>query len=156
MHPACKAKDKTKGSYKLKSGDVAINYKLTTWRVVDRHKNFNLSGFSASRILEDLSNQYVDDYDHDLEDSIHDSYEYDNNNETCDQTDDKLIFDSGIDNNDDDTNNNNRSSYCENDDCDDDKDNCIGDDDDDISFCDVGIIIDQIEGDEDWCMVEEM
>ncbi|PON44052.1 hypothetical protein PanWU01x14_269880 [Parasponia andersonii] len=35
LHPACKAKDKTKGTRKLKSNDIVSKQRLLTWRVVD-------------------------------------------------------------------------------------------------------------------------
>ncbi|XP_021890386.1 uncharacterized protein LOC110808997 [Carica papaya] len=134
IHPARKAKDKTKGSYKLKSDDVVANYKLTSWKVVDRCIGSNLPGFSNSRILEDLSAMYVDDYDHDLEDN-----ESDNHSDVRDQIHDKSTFDSQSSeiNNNNDTNNG-------------------LEDDDDFSFCDVEIILDRAQGDEGWCIVEEM
>jgi hypothetical protein len=34
-HPVSKARDKTKGAHKLHAGDVALNHRLVSWRVVD-------------------------------------------------------------------------------------------------------------------------
>ncbi|XWS32689.1 hypothetical protein CRYUN_Cryun22dG0011400 [Craigia yunnanensis] len=72
MHPACKAKDKNKGTHKLKSSDLATKYRLVTWRVVDGRPGLKFSGFSATRILDHLSNDYEDSYegndDHDYDD----------------------------------------------------------------------------------------
>ncbi|KAH7511111.1 hypothetical protein FEM48_ZijujUnG0043600 [Ziziphus jujuba var. spinosa] len=48
MHPACKAKDKTKGTQKLRSCDVVSNHRLVTWRVVEGRQGLNFSGYSAS------------------------------------------------------------------------------------------------------------
>ncbi|XVF57892.1 hypothetical protein PTKIN_Ptkin07bG0019100 [Pterospermum kingtungense] len=81
MHPACKAKDKTKGTHKfIRSSDMATNYRLVTWRVVDGRPGLKLSGFSASRILDHLADHDYDDYyegndDHDY-DHDHD-HDYD-------------------------------------------------------------------------------
>ncbi|KAK8644168.1 hypothetical protein V6N13_123483 [Hibiscus sabdariffa] len=63
MHPACKSKDKTKGSHKLRSSEMVSSSRLISWRVVDGRPGFNDSGFSASRILDHLSNDDDDDDD---------------------------------------------------------------------------------------------
>ncbi|KAK8534092.1 hypothetical protein V6N13_028225 [Hibiscus sabdariffa] len=65
MHPACKSKDKTKGSHKLRSSEMVSSSRLISWRVVDGKLGFNDYGFSASRILDHLSNDYDDDHDDD-------------------------------------------------------------------------------------------
>ncbi|XWS44074.1 hypothetical protein CRYUN_Cryun15aG0013800 [Craigia yunnanensis] len=44
MHPACKAKDKTKGTHKSGSCDMTTNYKMVTWRVVDGRPGLKFSG----------------------------------------------------------------------------------------------------------------
>lgn len=83
MHPACKSKDKTKGSHKLRSSDdMVTNYRLITWRVVDGRPGLNLSGFSATRILDHLANDYEDYEGNDdyIDGSDHD-YDYDNDND---------------------------------------------------------------------------
>lgn len=64
LHPACKSRDKSKGTQKLNSRDLVSNYKLITWRVVDARPGLNLSGFSASGVLDILGR---DDYDYDCD-----------------------------------------------------------------------------------------
>jgi hypothetical protein len=55
-HPVTKSKDKTKGSYKLKSCDVALNHRLVSWRVVGNDSGIlDYKGLSASAILKDLA-----------------------------------------------------------------------------------------------------
>ncbi|KAL4368351.1 hypothetical protein GQ457_05G019130 [Hibiscus cannabinus] len=63
MHPACKSKDKTKGSHKFRSNDMGTNYRMVTWRVVDGRPGLNFPGFSAARMLDHLSSDYGDCYD---------------------------------------------------------------------------------------------
>ncbi|XVF13973.1 hypothetical protein REPUB_Repub09cG0016200 [Reevesia pubescens] len=63
MHPACKSKDKTKGTHKLRSSDIGSNYRAVTWRVVNGRSGLKFSGYSATRILDHLSSQYEDDYE---------------------------------------------------------------------------------------------
>ncbi|XP_012458005.1 uncharacterized protein LOC105778792 [Gossypium raimondii] len=73
MHPACKSKDKAKGTHKFRSNDMATNYRLVTWKVVDRRPGLNFSGFSAARMLDHLSSDYevYDDEDDDDDDQCH-------------------------------------------------------------------------------------
>lgn len=70
LHPACKSKDKTKGTKKLNSRDLVSNYKSITWWVADSPPGLNSSGFSATEILDHLCSDYgdeeVDDYDGDV------------------------------------------------------------------------------------------
>lgn len=55
-HPVTKSKDKAKGSYKLKSCDVALNHRLVSWRVVgDDMGILDYKGASASAVLKDLA-----------------------------------------------------------------------------------------------------
>ncbi|MBA0739449.1 hypothetical protein Gogos_012720 [Gossypium gossypioides] len=63
MHPTCKSKDKSKGSHKLRSREMVTSYRLITWRVVDGRHGLKDSEFSASRILDHLSDHYDDDDD---------------------------------------------------------------------------------------------
>ncbi|CAN6575062.1 unnamed protein product [Malus baccata var. baccata] len=64
IHPASKAKDKTKGNRKLKSSDVVSNHRLVTWRVVDGQPGLNSQlGLSATGLLDRLSRDYEKDYD---------------------------------------------------------------------------------------------
>lgn len=39
--PACKSRDKAKGTHKLKSFDVTLNHQLITWRVMDKGLGLN-------------------------------------------------------------------------------------------------------------------
>ncbi|XP_031265284.1 uncharacterized protein LOC116123675 [Pistacia vera] len=61
MHPACKSKDKTKGTQKFNSRDLVSNYKSITWRVTDGRPGLNYSGFSATGILDHLGSDYGDE-----------------------------------------------------------------------------------------------
>ncbi|KDP46355.1 hypothetical protein JCGZ_10195 [Jatropha curcas] len=135
MNPCCKSKDKTKGNHKLKSHDFASNCRLMTWRVVDGRPGLNFSGFSASEILNRLAIDDNDDYADDGDDEI-DGY-YGNYLEDSNEIQENACVD-----------NNNK-----------DDDNGLvgeGDYDDNMSFCDVGFVLDQVEGeDEGWCLVEE-
>ncbi|KAK9272148.1 hypothetical protein L1049_002519 [Liquidambar formosana] len=54
VQPACKSKDKAKGTQKLRSCDVGANHKLIGWRVVDGRPGLNFDGLSASGILDHL------------------------------------------------------------------------------------------------------
>ncbi|KAB2064651.1 hypothetical protein ES319_A09G035000v1 [Gossypium barbadense] len=74
MHPACKSKDKSKGSHKLRSREMVTSYRLITWRVVDGRHGLKDSEFSASRILDHLSNHYDDDDDDDDECVVDDGF----------------------------------------------------------------------------------
>ncbi|KAB2084839.1 hypothetical protein ES319_A05G360700v1 [Gossypium barbadense] len=67
MHPAFKSKDKAKGTHKFRSNDMATNYRLVTWKVVDKRPGLNFSGFSAARMLDHLSSDY-EGYDNDDDD----------------------------------------------------------------------------------------
>ncbi|KAF3444516.1 hypothetical protein FNV43_RR14208 [Rhamnella rubrinervis] len=132
LHPACKSKDKTKGTHKTKSSDV----------VVEGRQRLNFSGYSATGILDQLSGHCVDDdHDHDDDDSAvneHDGSYGDGNvvqNVSSDpiKSNIETINEDGDHGNDDDDV-----------------------DDDPMSFCNVGYALDQVEGDEDWCLVGEM
>ncbi|KAK7844800.1 hypothetical protein CFP56_010305 [Quercus suber] len=124
-HPACKSKNKTKGTHKLKSHDVVSNSRLISWRVMDRKPGLNFSGFSATGILDLLYNDHTNDDDDEVYNDVneYDHVYYDNKAEIEIKEDDD-----------------------ENSDGNNDK----------MSFCDVGFVLDQVEGDEGWCLVEEM
>ncbi|KAL1553337.1 hypothetical protein AAHA92_14027 [Salvia divinorum] len=148
VHPASKSKDKVKGANKIRSSsDVGSNYRLITWRVVDSASGFKVSGFSATGVLDYLDR--VDDYDHEYEceggdgDHKHDHYD--------------VGFDGGCDHDHD------MGTYGveieEIDGCDDSShgdDDVVVDDDDRMSFCEVGFIWQAVDGDESWCLVEEI
>ncbi|CAH2080102.1 unnamed protein product [Thlaspi arvense] len=67
MHPITKSKVKTKGSSKMRSNDVT--YKMLTWQVADGgpRPGLKLSGFSATGILDLMSDDYGYDHDYDYE-----------------------------------------------------------------------------------------
>ncbi|EXC31394.1 hypothetical protein L484_017676 [Morus notabilis] len=134
LHPTCKAKDKTKGNQKLKSRDVVSNYKLLTWRVVDSRPGLNFSGVSATRIVDHMSSYHLHDHDLDGEEE-----------EVGDYVKDPTVgfnpIQSGVE--------------ISNADRDDDQVD-HGDDDEEMSFCDVGFVLEQVEGDDGWCLVGEM
>ncbi|PON95256.1 histone-lysine N-methyltransferase trithorax-like protein [Trema orientale] len=142
LHPACKAKDKTKGTQKLKSNDVVSNHRLLTWRVVDGRTGSNFSGFSATRMLDQLSNCYADDNDNDNdeEEEVGDVddrvYGYDDGPNGA-SNDDPTVLIQPIE----------TRVEINHDDDDDEKEERM-------SFCDVGFVLDQV--DDGWCLVGEM
>ncbi|OVA20510.1 hypothetical protein BVC80_1065g62 [Macleaya cordata] len=148
VHPACKSKDKTKGTQKLKSIDVAMNHKLISWRVVDKGQGLNYRGISATAVLGQLSNDHWDDHVDDDDDHHDDGHVDDVYDDDSPVLADELptvslhvAKEEGA-----------SSGGIEEEEKDDDDD----DDDDHMSFCDVGFVIDQVDGDEDWCLVGEL
>ncbi|KAJ7970715.1 Histone-lysine N-methyltransferase trithorax-like protein [Quillaja saponaria] len=124
LHPACKSKDKTKGTQKLKSSDSDSNYKFITWRVVDDKHGLSFSGFSATGIVDHLSSKCLDD------------------EEEEDQKDDYNDFTDEY-----------RTLYGSYESYGDDRNGIGGES--DISFCDgEDFVLDQVEEDEGWCLVE--
>lgn len=149
MHPCCKSKDKTKGSQKLKSHDVVSNYRLMTWRLVDGRPGLNFNGFSATGILDHLANDYVGDevdevYDGE-DDHVDEVYHGEDDHEGY--GDSGAVHGGEIDA---------IHEIQEISDAHDNDDDENGDGDDGMSFCDVGFVLDQVEGDEGWCLVGEM
>jgi len=130
VNPACKSKPKTKGAQKLKSCDVVVSPRLISWRVVDGQPGLSFSGFSATDLLDHMSGDYTND------DEVYNSdFEYDgpmNFESPCDR-------DNEINNHKDGEKVNNSDNN-----------------DDNVSYCDVGFVLDQVEGEEGWCLVEEM
>ncbi|XP_022750517.1 uncharacterized protein LOC111299547 [Durio zibethinus] len=130
MHPACKAKDKTKGTHKLRSSDMATNYRLVTWRVVDGRPGLKFSGFSATRILDHLSNDHEDycegNDDHDYDDDNDDDDGFKVNSEG------ENMGENIVDHNNDDEKN----------------EGVFIDDDDDVKF----VLVQDLE-EEGWCLV---
>ncbi|KAJ8615640.1 hypothetical protein MRB53_035012 [Persea americana] len=59
--PACKPKDKTKGTHKLKSYDVTLNHRLIEWRVVDKGLGLD---------FDEVGGQMDGDLDHVTDDPI--------------------------------------------------------------------------------------
>ncbi|KAL3526347.1 hypothetical protein ACH5RR_011003 [Cinchona calisaya] len=141
MHPACKAKDKTKGTQKLKSCDVVTNYRLVTWRVVDAKPGLNFTGFSATGILNHFDHDLIDDNN----DDAYDYYEEETEEEGAYglaplRPRPNWIVDSEV-----------ASRTVAIEDVED------GDDDEKMSFCEVGFAWEQVEGDDEgWCLVEEI
>lgn len=119
------------------SSDVVMNSQLLSWRVVDGQPGLSFSGYSATDLLDHLSSDYIHD------DDVYDpNYE---NDWTVDYTspyrdDNEIGVEIKEEEEDDDDENNN------------------GDEnrDDNMSFCEVGFVLDQVEEDEGWCLVEEM
>lgn len=130
------------------SSDVVSNYRLITWRVVDSGPGFKVSGFSATGVLDYLHSADSYDYDHDHdyegEDSDHDHDEFNGSY-------DHEMASHGVE-------------IEEIDGCDDAIDAAIDvvdsidddDDDDKMGFCEVGFVWEAVEGDESWCLVEEI
>lgn len=93
--------------------------------------SLKISGFSATGVLDYLaSDDYMDDHDHEDE--------YDHDVDESYDRDQDYISDRGVVVADADA------------DADDD------DDDDHMSFCEVGFVWQAVDGDESWCLVEEM
>ncbi|KAL0741710.1 hypothetical protein Bca4012_083223 [Brassica carinata] len=139
MHPITKSKVKSKGSSKVRSNDVT--YKMLTWQVASGgyRPGLKLSGFSATGLLDLMSDDYG--YDHDYESDEEEEYTGSVIQEIVDiQSDDD-------------------EGEKEEDGSRDDDDN--DDDDGRMSFCDVGVMMmmmDHVEefDEEGWCLVEEM
>ncbi|KAL5797102.1 hypothetical protein ACOSQ2_001922 [Xanthoceras sorbifolium] len=162
LHPACKSKEKTKGTQKLNSRDMVSNYKHITWRVVDGRPGLNFSGFSASGILDHLgSHDYMDDEVNDYDDAYDQHHDGDGlMGELWSQEERVEIGSSEVAHNRDGV-----DEYNIDDDHDGKVNHQYDDDDDDeeeeeesvMSFCDVGMAFDQVnEEDEGWCLVGEM
>lgn len=144
LHPASKAKDKTKGNQKKRSNDVVSDHRLLTWRVVDGRTGLNFSGVSATGILDQLSNCHVDDIEYDDEVGDDDDY-YDGTTPNGASNEDRTVVIQPIE----------TRVKINNDNHDDEN----GDEEDErMSFCDVGFVLEQVEGEEDdgWCLVGEM
>ncbi|KAJ7974729.1 Histone-lysine N-methyltransferase trithorax-like protein [Quillaja saponaria] len=60
LHPVSKSKDKTKGTQKIKSGHHVVSSNYRSGQVVGDGSGFNFSGFSATEIVDHLSNNYFD------------------------------------------------------------------------------------------------
>ncbi|KAF9666290.1 hypothetical protein SADUNF_Sadunf16G0214300 [Salix dunnii] len=132
MQPCCKAKHKTKGSHKVKSKDFLSNSnaQFITWRVVNGPHGSNLSGFSATGML----NQLASTGDHDYADDEEDDSGDENDQEFVDDDDENYIGDY--------VNTKNIEEEEE-------------EEEDGVSYCDVGFEVDIAEGDEEWCLVAE-
>ncbi|KAF5199793.1 Histone-lysine n-methyltransferase trithorax-like protein [Thalictrum thalictroides] len=135
-HPSCKSKDKGKGSYKIRSTDVSTNHRLISWRVVDNKGNrgLNYVGLSSNEVLEDHHGYDVNI--HHIHDDIDGSFGLGDGlvMGSCHLVDDLIINVSN------------------------DMDHDVAIIDDDMGFCNVGFVVEQVDGDGDegWCLVEEM
>ena len=130
MNPACKSKPKTKGAQKLKSCDVIVSSRLINWRVVDGQPGLSFSGISATDLLDHVSGDYMND------DEVYDgNFEYDGT----------VDFESPC--------NRDNEIKVEISPQEDGKEDNISDN---ISYCDVECVSDQVEGEEGWCLVEEI
>ncbi|KAF8088121.1 hypothetical protein N665_0552s0009 [Sinapis alba] len=138
MHPITKSKVKSKGSSKVRLNDVTYN--MLTWQVASggHRPGLKLSGFSATGLLDLMSDDYGYDHDYESDDEEEEKYIGSVVEEIVDiQSDD--------------------------DDVEKEEDGSLDDDDDDgrMSFCDVGMMVmmmDHVEefDEEGWCLVEEM
>lgn len=154
VHPCCKSRDKTKGSQKQRSHDVLSNYRLTTWPVVAGRLGLSFNGASATEILDHLASIYrMDDDEGDdddnagYEDEVDDGYGYDEGYGD-------LIANYGSSSGGEVAPSPEIEEVAAADD--DDKHDGGHKDDDDLDFCDVGFVLDQVEGDEGWCLVAEI
>lgn len=152
VNPSCKAKEKTKGTQKLRSRDVITNYGLVTWRAVDARSGLKFSGFSASEILDHLASDYYIDHENAMEEEEEDDDAYEEYNYGLNDSDWIAESNSAI-----------ASRIVEIEEVEDGADgdsnaeNELDDDDDKMSFCDVGIVWKHVEeGDETWCLVEDL
>ncbi|KAK9272908.1 hypothetical protein L1049_003287 [Liquidambar formosana] len=147
VHPACKSKDKAKGTQKLRSCDVVANYKLITWRVVDGRPGLNFDGVSATGILDYMGcHDYLDndDVDEDDEEEV-DNCVGDLYKGSYGFADDGPIVESNC---------YDEKKEIELPGVDEIKDD--EEDDGDMGFCEVGFVCEQVDGDEGWCLVGEM
>ncbi|KAG6790024.1 hypothetical protein POTOM_006167 [Populus tomentosa] len=131
LQPCCKARHKTKGSHKVKSQDVLSNSnaQFIAWRVVNGRHGSNLSGFSATGMLNHLASTRDHDYaDDEVDDSGHEiDQEFvddDDENYTGDCVNIKNIEEEE-------------------------------EEEDGMNYCDVGFEVELAEGDEGWCLVAE-
>ncbi|XP_031406237.1 uncharacterized protein LOC116214889 [Punica granatum] len=129
MGPIQKSKDKTKGAQKLKSNDVVSSHRLITWRVVDGRHGSNFAGLSATGLLDHLAYESTDNdqsYDHEYDASDDDDDVPETSTSKLDGGEDRGFRIDGDD-------------YDEN-----------------LSFFDVGLVLNQVEEDEEgWCLVGE-
>lgn len=140
MHPITKSKVKSKGSSKVRSND--ITYKMLTWQVASggHRPGLNLSGFSATGLLDLMSDDYG--YDHD--------YESDEEEEEEEEEYTGCVVEEIVNIQSDGDGENEEDGSLDDD---------VDDDDGRMSFCDVGVMmmVDHVEVfDEGWCLVEEM
>ncbi|CAI9111521.1 OLC1v1011764C1 [Oldenlandia corymbosa var. corymbosa] len=148
-HPVEKSRYKAKGTQKLKCSDVLTNHKLVKWRVVDSRlapgpPGLKLTGSSATEILDHLANDdyYLDEIEDDGDGGDHLGYGYDAD----------PVYDYGFDYG---------LEGFEGELADDQGEGAdveIDGDDDRMSFCDVGFIWEDVDGEDggEWYLVEEI
>jgi len=148
MHPITKSKVKTKGSSKVRSNDVT--YEMMTWQIPSgggAGPGLKLSGFSATGILDLMSDDYG--YDHDYEsDEEEDVEEEEEEGEYRGSAVEEIVKLHSVY---DDVDIGGEKG----------EDGSHDDDDERMSFCDVGMMMmmmDHVEvyDEEGWCLVEEM
>ncbi|CAG7906604.1 unnamed protein product [Brassica rapa] len=156
MHPITKSKVKSKGSSKVRSNDVT--YKMLTWQVASggHRPGLKLSGFSATGLLDLMSDDYG--YDHDYQ-----SDEEEEEEEYIGSVVEEIV-DIQSDDDDDDDDDGEKGEDVSHDDSEKEEYGspvAAADDDGRMSFCDVGVMMmmmDHVEefDEEGWCLVEEM
>lgn len=106
-----------------------MSSRLISWRVVDGQPGLSFSGISATDLLDHVSGDYMND------DEVYDGdFEYDGTMDfesPCNKDND-IRFEINHEDGEEDDNSDN------------------------ISYCDVEFVSDQVEGEEEWCLVEEM
>ncbi|XVE84089.1 hypothetical protein DITRI_Ditri16bG0141300 [Diplodiscus trichospermus] len=148
LNPVSKSKDKTKGTQKFRTRNMVVSPRLITWRVVDRRPGLKFSGFSATEILEHLYSGNEDDEIGDHESDDHGDCDDDDGPRGLLDDDDYMAKFWSLHDKE-----NERGAGVETEEWVDDEHKM---DDDDISFCDVGLMLDQNEEDEGWCFLREM
>ncbi|KAJ8615638.1 hypothetical protein MRB53_035010 [Persea americana] len=68
--PACKSREKSKGTQKLKSCDVALDHRLITRKGVDKRVGLINVGGSATGILGHLTDRNWDEVNGEMEDDV--------------------------------------------------------------------------------------
>ncbi|KAL3813853.1 hypothetical protein ACJIZ3_015121 [Penstemon smallii] len=155
IHPACKSKDKVKGALKIKSSsDVVSNHKLISWRIVDAKSGFRVSEFSATGMLDYLTSADYMDHDYEVDctndtETIKVEELYDNEVSSRIVEIDEELYDNKV-----------SSGIVEIEEVDECEANNYEvndvDNEDQMSFCEVGFVWQPVDGDESWCLVEEM
>lgn len=97
LHPACKAKVKSKGALKLKTSNAALDYRQVTFRVTGPNKLRN-NGYSASGILDELNIDYHHHHDLIHDDDNHYDYDYsdDDDDNVVDQEKIEILVETGV------------------------------------------------------------
>ncbi|CAF1859236.1 unnamed protein product [Brassica napus] len=159
MHPITKSKVKSKGSSKVRSNDVT--YKMLTWQVASggHRPGLKLSGFSATGLLDLMSDDYGYDHDYESDEEEEEEEEYKG------YVVEEIVNIQSDDDDDDDDDGGEKGEDVSHDDSEKEEYGspvaAADDDDGRMSFCDVGVMMmmmDHVEefDEEGWCLVEEM